>query len=480
MKAHVAVRIWEWTLAMGAVTLGVWALGSCHSKNQDCTGDGCPSQQTGPCKNAGDACAVATLEQGNFYCQKGKKPSEGICQSKCQPDPSDPEKEVCPVGSYCWSFDESLTMGACRQSTCTDMLAYATECAESSPQGGTCVPYVNQTFLCQPAGTQPEGGACADADQDPAPATEQLCAAGSICDGGLCRKICPTDRDDCLAPKQCLGASDLPGVGLCYEPCPPFSSGQCSEAGMGCNPITMDVGVCEPSGTGEVGKSCGTPTTRCQEGLLCLAESDHGAACRKLCNAQGQPGCAGAQDQCLELNQGSGVGICLQSCSPNASISGCPATEDCWMLEIGEGYCFLAGSQAKGQACLYPGESISCAPGLICLAESQGATEGACFERCTPFNDGTGKLCSGPTELCSPQTSLFGICATTLLSLSQEGVECAPSGEWCSENLICAQGQCLRVCRRTPPPSGTDCKVPGTTCSEVDPEWDVGLCLPPP
>ena len=279
----------------------------CAQSGQICTAQGCVDPPPTGCRSAGDTCDPTQLDQQTFVCLPvDDMGSNGVCLSKC--DPNAPVEESCPSGSVCFDFSEGTEQfGACLMSECSGIFA-SEECADAGPNGGTCMPGINNINFCVPAGTAQEGAACVDMDFEVPP--EQLCAVGVLCIDEECMTPCnPADANSCEGGLQCTevftGRSD---IGLCFAGCQPYTVGQCP-GGQGCIPISTTEGVCQEVGGLSAGSTCGEPVQdSCGEGQICLLQDEETGTgtCELFCNpnaTQGQPGaCGGQGEECFELS----------------------------------------------------------------------------------------------------------------------------------------------------------------------------------
>jgi len=182
------------------------------------------------------------------------------------------------------------------------------------PDGGAgaCVPMEGTAGGLAPACIQPgpvQRGAPCSAYAD--------CAAGLVCAGGACHKLCcGRDWTGCPAGQSCFGTFVVTlrdgslassGADLCLplSACDPLNPSSCQAAGQQCV-IVDPTGstACMSPGAGTAGRPC-----PCQGGYLCVA-----SACRRLCKAVpggGEPSCPTGEGRCVHFDRDpSGVGEC--------------------------------------------------------------------------------------------------------------------------------------------------------------------------
>ena len=183
-------------------------------------------------------------------------------------------------------------------------------CAADKP---SCVPALAANNAaspsCETAGPGASGAACA-AWSD--------CAAGYICAGGACRKLCcggdwtgcPSASEHCIQTLQLKGSGSVivpTGAMLCMpvNTCDALNPASCAGAGTTCQIVDpTGATACFPEGTGGSLEPC-----PCKGGFLCVS-----GQCRRLCKAVeggGEPSCEPDEGVCVHFNRDpAGVGEC--------------------------------------------------------------------------------------------------------------------------------------------------------------------------
>src|SRR4029079_14246227 len=169
----------------------------------------------------------------------------------------------------------------------------------------SCVPALmadnTAVTSCEPAGPGASGAACG-AWTD--------CAAGYICAGGACRKLCcGGDWTGCASPDEhCIQTLQLKGSGgvivstgamLCFpvNTCNALDPSSCSAPGTTCQIVDpTGATACFAEGTGGSLDPC-----PCKGGFLCVS-----GQCRRLCKAVeggGDPSCQAGEGVCVHFNR---------------------------------------------------------------------------------------------------------------------------------------------------------------------------------
>lgn len=186
----------------------------------------------------------------------------------------------------------------CPQGACN----YQTNTGCMPPQG--CIPYPNGQGQAPPTcftlGQNAAGSACQSVDQ---------CAPGTLCAGGVCRKLCcGGDWTGCSSGESCIqnlsisdgnGGTIKTGAMLCL----PVNYCDALDPYNGCAPGTACLIVdptgataCFPEGAGTSGDPC-----PCKGGFLCVS-----GECRRLCKAVsggGEPSCQDGEGICVHYNR---------------------------------------------------------------------------------------------------------------------------------------------------------------------------------
>jgi hypothetical protein len=184
----------------------------------------------------------------------------------------------------------------------------APSCAPA-PQGGCSVGKKCTDFQgnsrCAPDGIVPEGGACVSEGGI------DECAAGTLCQQGVCTRICALGSSDCTCSRFGGLFNDNENIGLCVSSCDPI--GQDCPAGQGCYLVSAESTQCAPAGTSSVGGSC-------QFANSCVA----GSSCAVQYPDRTEPECAahcipgepcGPNAMCAQIRETTpeepGFGICI-------------------------------------------------------------------------------------------------------------------------------------------------------------------------
>jgi hypothetical protein len=171
---------------------------------------------------------------------------------------------------------------------------------------------------CAPDGNVPEGGACvAESGVDD-------CVAGTICQQGLCARICTLGTSDCACSRLSGLFQDNQNIGTCAPSCDLLAQ-QCP-AGQGCYFVSATSGTCATAGGTPVGGTCQF-TNQCVPGASCAIQYQDvmQPECAQHCDPN-MPSC-GANQQCALLGEPTPgtttAGICInclrmpEACSQN-------------------------------------------------------------------------------------------------------------------------------------------------------------------
>ncbi len=363
--------------------------------NSDTAADACRTS----CVAAG--CGDATVDTGEA-CDDGNSINGDGCDADCRIEPlaARPYATCEQVGEQreglvCASFEGTQHwMTPCAGATPCEA---PWERCESTPSGSFCLPsrcetpfHACETGLCLPAidpisaapralcfrtGTLSQGRSCVR-DRD-------ACGPGLVCvvDELALAFSCVTDAD-CLATGslgRCSRASGTcEATGTCEDPCDPLRPTSADEAGC-----SSETARCVPSSTRpEVGRctpSAPTVSEAClregvvQGALTCAPDTD--GALRWLSGCTDDAGCP-AHRRCesgLCRTNGCSDGTAAVGWGAACSTSGRAGVTDgvCLMSPTTpSGACWHAGERLLGEACDEGSgaASVSCAPGLACVA----------------------------------------------------------------------------------------------------------------
>lgn len=366
------------------------------------------------CNAVGETCTVGDPTRAGFVCEDlgdGAK-----CSQACTP-PAEGAQYPCPSGQACLAARNGGPT-FCAVSQCNGWNDTTSCDAFNFENGATCVGAVNNSFLCLPAGTVAEGGAC-DSDSQ--------CEAGHICLNDICAPICSNDAGCDGEGERCFGDTDPDfldtNVGACAVSCDSYSTGQCP-AGLGCFPILEEDGFCIQVGDTPAYEECSATATmaQCSEGSTCVT-FEQGATtgtCMPRCGSGVESSCDGVCLAPLFDASPTNDGVCLASCGlDDYGQNSCAGEFHCRPAR-GENVCFFdaAGTKLVGEACDPQADSVDCVEGAFCEAAGDG-TAGVCRAYCDLREGDTNSLlaCSG-TEVCQPVLDELGVC----------GEPCDPTG----------------------------------------------------
>lgn len=218
-----------------------------------------------------------------------------------------------------------------------------------------------------------------------------------------------TYLDATLAPSDAAAyASDA--ATSCAGACDPRTSSGCDDQACA---LVEGAPECSDEGVLDEGAAC-TESRACAAGLACFGSSPYDATCQRVCCAAsaGDSSACSADEVCtsgdLVDGVGSAWGHCAagRSCTLLADVSGCAATEGCYVVDwLGTTRCLPAGRSTAGEACE---ASNDCSTGLVCV----GALEKTCLALCSVS---TGRPCS-TTASCVRQSYTpegVGVCIET-------------------------------------------------------------------
>lgn len=280
-----------------------------------CSNGACiPGVET--CSMAGQTCDAYKPISGDFYCVDWDGLAVGQpaqCSNPCQPDGSCPTGEACyiltglndtacaaqsdcGVGRIC--LNSLCRAAACQRSECVGRYAGIEDCAEKKgsdpayPYGFACVPQLDGTSQCVPAGLAGPGEFCISDEQAEQLGNYELtCRQGSSCVQGACRRMCDGGEGQCLEGLDCLFEEDSfldEGVGFCGVACEPFSVGQCGQS-QKCLPVAAGKGYCVPAGPSKAYETCLPNSFNCEEGTTCVTYQSGQSRCLPMCDVTVAP-----------------------------------------------------------------------------------------------------------------------------------------------------------------------------------------------
>jgi hypothetical protein len=254
------------------------------------------------------------------------------CRTYCAKDTDCPRDHGCSdVGAESYGFCER----AC------------TLFADGCPAGQACslVPgKVNPVTSCVPAGTGPQGSACA---------TARDCAPGSTCAFGTCQPICDASHP-CPDGRACVALAGLSG-GVGYCGCEVLQD-QCGTGGT-CRPLNAEIAVCGLPGARRIGEACEV-SADCGRDAVCFGSQSNGYFCRRMCDERLE---CGGEGTC-ELQPSGLFGACV--CQLRASD--CGAGRSCKVAGNYQGasaLCEQNGRGVVGTPCVV---SKDCGSDLVC------------------------------------------------------------------------------------------------------------------
>jgi hypothetical protein len=513
---------------------------SCKEGFQDTKGDG--SECTSRCSLAGcDANATCSIVGSEAKCQctgayagDGKtctyNPScaalncgasttcglksgsttdyECKCQSGYEPDTSMPAfackdvDECTATPSVCAATAQSTCANSTGGFTCPCKAGFRKngagttcedipDCPANACAGGACVEGVNDYSCNCTAGYTPaaNGKSCMDARNDcPAGA----CTPGGACVDGVNAYTCTcsagytlsTDKHSCTDNNDC-------------SPNPCKNGGVCSDR--------VNDFACDCTGTGFIGKDCGTRSTGCSmvgtsctvgrgeclrsgtyvcdaQGTTLVCNVSAGASVAELCDGKDND-CDGSTDEdftTLRMTCTAGAGPCLASgtnvCTANGSgvvcnaVAGTPAANDA--------ICNNRDDDCNGQTDEdYVKHSTSCGVGACANTGTSSCVSGVEQPNCTPRAAGT-EICDGLDNNCDGTPDNAALLPDTCLDNDrlQRCVSGASRTDRCSQRTptagTCVVNACMGACFA----GSKQCDATGNlqTCGTGG-DWGVGV-----
>jgi hypothetical protein len=252
------------------------------------------------------------------------------------------------------------------------------------------------------------------------------------------------------------------------------------------NTLTPDSDV--PSQCTRVGDACLLPPAQNVQvqnaGFVCIRDSDDTGFCHLRCAQPYNPDeCRGVGGWCLDIGADEPLPVCFfDEC---ALRNDCGADGTCLRFRRTVGLCFLAGTATAGEYCDFSDDPAkACASGLVC-----DDYDNICRHTCDPWGADT---CQRGSK-CGLFTNWTGACWPQTTTGRAAFEPCAPSGEYCDTNLLCAQidpppasPNCIPICQVEDPDSCRPHQIMGqeSYCVEVfddangDLDTEVGFCLP--
>lgn len=170
---------------------------------------------------------------------------------------------------------------------------------------------------------------------------------------------------------------------------------------------TSTVGCADAGGTPAYASCSGEFPDDCEVGTLCSSAAGT-YQCLPFCD---QPGSFCEGGRCGDVVVASSGSVSVYLCEPAdtcdpvtdvLSLSGCDASEACYVASVGEGltFCEPEGTADAGSPCA---NDFSCAQGYSCFGPPG---DGVCRKVCRA---GTDSDCPG-TQSCGPLNDTYGIC----------------------------------------------------------------------
>ncbi len=249
------------------------------------------------------------------------------------------------------------------------------------------------------------------------------------CSGALCGGVCKdtgSDPGNCGACGHVCAAGQLCDAGVCTTPC----------NGTVCS------GVCTNLETD--GQNCGACGDACAAGQLCesgvCTTPCHGTVCSGLCtNLQTDTGNCGACGNACAAGQLCESGVCTTPCN------GTVCSGLCTNLQTDTGNCGACGTAcAAGQLCESGGCRTPC-NGTVCSGtctnvQTDSYNCGACGNACSA---GTSCVAGQCTTTCSGAT-----CGGQCVDIWTDPLNCGACGHVCAspqgnlDGIVCSNGQC--------------------------------------
>ncbi len=441
------------------VCSGSACVSACPSSTTDCNG-ACldTSTDVNNCGACGHSCGIGESCCGGACVNEQTSNADcGSCGHACT------GSTACDQGACCLSTEQNCG-GSC-SNPLTDNSNCGT-CGHACLGGDTC-----DSGLCCASGSYNDNGKCCTVGQNNcnnACVDEQtddnncggcgnICGAGTSCQAGQCKSICPSGETFCNG--QCVNLLlDQNNCGACGALC----SGHC------------DLGVCCAANAQNCGGSCVTLGTS-SHCASCTDACSSGESCdNSLCCPNGDNNCGGScsDPKTDPLN----CGGCGQSCGTNAFCDSgkcCPTGQ-----HNDNGLCCPSGQVNCGGVCKDLNSSSSC--GTTCGNAVQCPSNTAC----NPSTHTCVSSCSGSNpDLCS------GTCVNEGTDVNNCGAcgHACPSGATCG---VVTPGVCDACPATLPdicPPTGTNqvctdtsgdpnnCGSCGFACPAGD-NCDLGVC----
>ncbi len=424
----------------------------CDTATESCVGGAC--------------CSVANV-CGNSCCGDGEECVNGVCQ---EPEPECTSDEDCAGCAYC-------SDGSCVSGCQDGKICCQDACIEQPACDGGCETFSSETCACEttcsadeaccsdvctstscPEGYTFENCACVRVcEADETVCGDDCCAAGEICNDGVCgARPCEGD-DDCGENQACCDSvctsTTTCADGYVFENCACVK--ECGEGETACGDTCCAAGeICRADGI------CATPCTSdadCGEGTC------ENGVCTPPTSCTSGADC-GDGETCVDGICTSGGGGSGSSCTSCTDATACGENETCC-----DGCC--VSTECVGDY-IFDSDACGCVP---IVAGGGGGRCNYCpnkYPNLGRYFNNTGTCCSGDwvleygetnakrylvSETCSGSTTSAGSCCNSTPCRDDSHVWCCSS----SNDTIC--GRSVNSCVVPWCPLKTNCTLNGMT-----------------